>query len=75
MMRNRSLPANRSSERKRRQRGSEMIEFTLSFLPMLMIMFLILAGCGGLPDKDNERFVVTSMCGPSPRTPPRTRGR
>jgi hypothetical protein len=28
----------------------------------------VLPGCGGMPDKDNERFVVTSMRGPSPRT-------
>jgi len=28
----------------------------------------VLPGSGGLPDKDNERFVVTSMRGPSPRT-------
>jgi hypothetical protein len=28
----------------------------------------VLAGGGGMPDKDNERFVVTSMRGPSPRT-------
>jgi len=28
----------------------------------------VLAGSGGLPDKDNERFVVTSLRGPSPRT-------
>lgn len=27
----------------------------------------VLAGSGGLPDKDNERFVVTSLRGPSPR--------
>jgi Flp pilus assembly protein TadG len=42
MMRNRGLPANRSSLRKRKQRGSEMLEFTMAFLPMLMFMFLIL---------------------------------
>ena len=24
--------------------------------------------CNGVPDKDNERFMVTSMRGPSPRT-------
>lgn len=28
----------------------------------------VLPGSGGVPDKDNERFVVTSMRGPSPRT-------
>lgn len=28
----------------------------------------VLPGSGGLPDKDNERFVVTSLRGPSPRT-------
>ena len=28
----------------------------------------VLPGSGGLPDKDNERFVVTSMRAPSPRT-------
>lgn len=28
----------------------------------------VLAGSGGLPDKDNERFVVTTLRGPSPRT-------
>jgi hypothetical protein len=28
----------------------------------------VLPGSGGLPGKDNERFVVTSLCGPSPRT-------
>lgn len=28
----------------------------------------VLPGSGGMPDKDNERFVVTSMRGPSPRT-------
>ncbi|MDP2783823.1 MAG: IS1380 family transposase, partial [Sulfurimicrobium sp.] len=28
----------------------------------------VLAGSGGLPDKDNERFVVTSLRSPSPRT-------
>ena len=28
----------------------------------------ILAGSGGLPDKDNQRFVVTTLRGPSPRT-------
>lgn len=28
----------------------------------------VLAGNGGFPDKDNERFVVTSLRGPSPRT-------
>jgi hypothetical protein len=27
----------------------------------------VLPGSFGAPDKDNERFVVTSMCGPSPR--------
>ena len=27
----------------------------------------VLPGSGGLPDKDNERFVVTSLRGPSPR--------
>jgi Flp pilus assembly protein TadG len=41
-------PSMRSAEegrcylRKRRQRGSEMLEFTLAFLPMLMFMFLLL---------------------------------
>lgn len=28
----------------------------------------ILSGSNGLPDKDNERFVVTTLRGPSPRT-------
>lgn len=28
----------------------------------------VLPGSGGLPDKDNERFVVTTLRGPSPRT-------
>ena len=28
----------------------------------------VLPGSNGVPDKDNERFVVTSMRGPSPRT-------
>lgn len=28
----------------------------------------VLPGSGGLPDKDNERFVVTSLRGPAPRT-------
>lgn len=28
----------------------------------------VLPGSSGVPDKDNERFVVTSMRGPSPRT-------
>ena len=28
----------------------------------------VLPGSGGLPDKDNERFVVTSLRGSSPRT-------
>ena len=27
----------------------------------------VLAGTGGAPNKDNERFVVTSLCGPTPR--------
>ena len=38
MMATRSLPA----ARKRKQRGSEMLEFTLVLLPMLMFLFLIL---------------------------------
>ena len=38
----RSLEKNRPHVRKRKQRGAEILEFTLAFIPMLMFMFLIL---------------------------------
>jgi len=38
----RSLEKNRSHLRKRKQRGSQIVEFTLAFIPMLMFIFLIL---------------------------------
>ena len=67
----RSLKKNRSSLRKRRQRGSQIVEYTLAFLPMLMFIFLILNVAWAIYTRatlqyavaQGVRYAVTSQTG------------
>ena len=67
----RSLENNRPHVRKRKQRGSQIVEFTLAFIPMLMFMFLILDVAWAIYSRatlqyavqQGLRYAVTSQTG------------
>src|ERR1035441_2311267 len=69
----RSPEKNRPHVRKRRQRGSQIVEFTLAFIPMLMFIFLILDVAWAIYTRatlqyaveQGVRYAVTSQTGTS----------
>jgi Flp pilus assembly protein TadG len=67
----RSFEKNRPHVRKRKQRGSQIVEYTLAFIPMLMFMFLILDVAWAIYSRatlqyavaQGLRYAVTSQTG------------